>query len=250
MKFKLLFRLLLLIALILLLNDAFARAGGGGGGGGSGGGGHGYSGYGHNRSYSHSSTDGTYPMMMILLVVVILIIGCIVPALLKLKSHFSTKIITHASNKDSFWDADQLKHHAEKTFRRMQRAWQERNTELVKSHVTAELYTEYKIVLNQMKKRHEKSMLSNINFTETRIIGCEDFKDDSKDRYTAYIKGTLLDYTIDERFDTIIKNQQKTIEHFIDTYHFVRINNDWILEKIDNTVTVQDIFEVKNYIEK
>jgi len=227
----------------------FARAGGGSGGGSGGGGFHGsgYSGYGHN---GYHGGGGNYSIIMVLLLVILLIICSIIPALLKLKSHFAAKIITHASNKDSFWNAGQLEKHAKSTFYKMQYAWMNRNMAEVKNRVTKELYSNYSVQLNQMKKRHEKNMLCNIKITETQIIGCEDFQDNSKDRYIAYIKGTMLDYLINERSNIIVQNPEKVIGGFTDTYHFVRNNNTWLLEKINNTVTMQDLIETKNFTEK
>ena len=84
---------------------------------------------------------------------------------------------------------------------------------------------------------------------ETKIIGCEDYKDDSKDRYIAYIKGNILDYTIHDSTGEILKNPDKTIEKFSDTYHFVRGKKNWILEDIDNSVSLLDIVTARNYKE-
>lgn len=122
-----------------------------------------------------------------------------------------------------------------------------RNMTEVKSRVTEELYSNYTLLLNQMKKRREKNMLSNIHIAEMRIIGCEDFKDDSKDHYIAYIKGSMLDYLINERTNAILQNPEKTVGGFTDTYHFVRVNNKWLLEKTDNIVTVPNHGTLKNY---
>lgn len=252
MKFKFLFRILLLVALLLLLNDVFARAGGGGGGGGGGGassgGGYGFHGYTGSHNGYHN-VNGNYAFMMVILLVALLLIASIIPLLLKLKSHVAAKIITRASNKDSFWDAAQLEKHAKSTFHKMQYAWMKRNMAEVKSKVTEDLYANYMTLLSEMKKRREKNMLSHIKIHTIQIIGCEDFKDDSKDRYVAYIKGSMLDYTINERSNEIIQNPDRVIATFSDTYHFVRSSNIWLLEKINNTVRVQDIIETENSIE-
>lgn len=259
MKVRNLFRLFLLCALILSVIDAYPRAGGGSsGGGGSHGGGYSGHGYSHSDGYSsyryNSNSRGRssgavgITLLIIITVLAVVVLGTI-PALIKLKSHASAKIITRASNKDSLWDADRLKKHAEKIFYKMQRAWEDRSMGLVKKQVTVELFTDYKSILDQMLKNREKNIITFITLTEITIIGCEDFKDDSKDRYIAYIKGTMLDYTINERSKEIIQNPKRLIRPFSDTYHFVRSYNDWLLEKINNTVKFEDIIRIKNSIE-
>lgn len=261
MKIKNLFRLFLLCTLLLILMDAYPRAGGGSGGGGGGGHGGGYGGYGYSHSgnsyssytynsSSRSSSPGAVSatLLIIITVLAVVVLGTI-PALIKLKSHASAKIITRAANKDSLWEADALKKHAEKIFYKMQRAWEDRNMGLVKKQVTVELFADYKSILDQMLKSREKNIITFITLTEITIIGCEDFKDNSKDRYIAYIKGTMLDYTINERTKEIIQNPKRLTRPFSDTYHFVRSYNDWLLEKINNTVKFEDIIGIKNSLE-
>lgn len=132
----------------------------------------------------------------------------------------------------------------------MQQAWQTQNMDKVKHLVTPELYQNYQLMLTEMKKKGERNFIKDIEFTDINIISCEDFKDNSKDRYVAHIKGNLLDYTVHEPTKKIIKNADQTRENFTDTYHFVRSNNSWILEHIDNSVSLWDIIRLKNYTEK
>lgn len=150
---------------------------------------------------------------------------------------------------DSFWDFDEMKLNARRTFYNVQAAWENRDIDQVKDYITPELYEKYKVMLGDMTEKHEKNIISCIDITETKIIGCEDYKDDSKDRYIAYIKGTILDYTILDTTGEIIKNPDRTTEKFSDTYHFVRGKKSWILEEIDNSVSLLDIVKAKNYKE-
>lgn len=83
-----------------------------------------------------------------------------------------------------------------------------------------------------------------------KIISCEDFNDDSKDSFIAYIKGTIVDYTISEKTGQIIKNPEREEEKFKDTFHFVRKGNKWLLNYIDNDITIIELIAAKNYREK
>ena len=72
----------------------------------------------------------------------------------------------------------------------MQQAWQTQNMDKVKHLVTPELYQNYQLMLTEMKKKGERNFIKDIEFTDINIISCEDFKDNSKDRYVDHIKGT------------------------------------------------------------
>lgn len=245
MKLKTVLKFLLLFTFVLLLNTTFAETSV------------------NDSSRSSENTAQTtvqadsasgngisiYTTFLILAVIAIAAIFGTIPLLTKLKSHFAAKVMTHASNKDTFWNAAELKKHAERTFYEIQDAWENRNMAKVKDKVDENLYSEYTTLLAPMIARHEKNILSQIQIDEIRIIGCEDHIDNSKDRYIAYIQGRLLNYVINEDTQEIIKNPSKTLSNFSDSYHFVRNNNNWILEIIDKTVTIQDIIQSKNSIE-
>lgn len=229
MKFNPAIKFLLLFTFMVLFNSTFVRA---------------------DVQYAGLAEGNLlYTTLLILAVVALVVIFGANPLLTKLKSRSAAKVMTHASNKDTFWNTDELKKHAEKTFYEIQDAWENRNMDKVKSSVDKELYTNYSALLTAMKQRHEKNILTQIQIDETRIIGCEDYIDNSKDRYIGYIQGRLLDYVINEDTQEIIKNPSKTLSNFSVSYHFVRSDNTWILEKIDTDVTMQDLIQTKNSFE-
>ena len=167
------------------------------------------------------------------------------------KSQQANRILKKISgNKDALWDKEFMEDHAKQTFLAMQLAWEKRNLKHMKKSMTPELYSRMKDTLNSMILNKTINVIVPIEIKDVRIIGCEDYKDDSKDRYIAYIKGTIIDYTIDETTGIIIKNDHKSYETFKDTYHFVRINYSWVLEEIDNLVTIWDVINTRNYKEE
>lgn len=248
--------LFVLIAMLIVATTQvlYARAGGGGGfgGGGSIGGGF-HSGY--NYGY-HSGNGQTLPWGVwdyiffygfLSSLIIFLVLGTLVFWKSNVITWFTWKKI---SRKDPFWDMEAMKINATKMFKHMQVAWQTQNMDKVKHLVTSELHQTYQLMLNDMKSRGERNIIKDIRFTGINIISCEDFKDNSKDRYVAHIKGTILDYTVHEPTKKIIKNPDQTCETFTDTYHFVRANNNWILEHIDNSVSIWDVIRLRNYTEK
>ncbi|MGE5395714.1 MAG: Tim44 domain-containing protein [Candidatus Saccharibacteria bacterium] len=218
------FRLFILLPILLLSIDTFARAGGGGGGGGKGGG----------------------VIGLILWGIYTLVVSII----LFFKVGKSKKITRMSAAQDSFWNFDQMRDHAKQVFFKMQEAWMNRDIDSVKHIITPRLYEDYKTQLETMKSIGEKNILSGIYVSNVKIIGCEDYLDNSYDSYIAHIKGDMLDYTINEQTKEVIKNQEKENERFTDTYHFIRKDNQWLLDHIDNKVSIWDLINTRNYHEE
>ena len=236
MKRKNIIYILLLITLVLTTEALLARGGGGGGGGHFSGGHHGSGGPNGIWEYIGLIIFGSF-------------IGSVSILLLLWKTNYSRKLLRIITTKDSFWNINNMQLNAKKTFYSIQDAWEDRDINRVKAIITPELYVKYDAMLGKMKENFEKNIIKDIDIKEVKILGCEDYKDDSKDRYIAYIKGNILDYTVDLRTGNIIKNPDRTTEEFVDTYHFVRVKNKWILENIDNSVSSFDILRARNFRE-
>jgi len=59
----------------------------------------------------------------------------------------------------------------------------------------------------------------------------------------------MIDYTINELTNSYIKNAKKESAFFSDLYFFVRAGDRWLLNKIQNNVSLTDIRDAKNYKE-
>lgn len=219
-------KIALFLPLFILTLDALARAGGGGGGG--------------------SSSGKGGPLNLISLIVAV-VYSIVVSYLLYLKVEKSKNVVRRISAQDSFWNYAEMRQHARTVFFKMQAAWRKRDIDMVHDIITPRLYGDYKVQLENMIRAGQINILSGINIQKVRIIGCEDYRDDKFDRYVAYISGEMLDYTIDEKTKTIVQNEAKKVGRFVDTYHFVRNNDQWILDYIDNDVTLFDIVRTQNF---
>lgn len=217
-------KIALFLPLFILTLDALARAGGGGG----------------------SSSGKGGPLNLISLIVAV-VYSIVVSYLLYLKVEKSKNVVRRISAQDSFWNYAEMRQHARTVFFKMQAAWRKRDIDMVHDIITPRLYGDYKVQLESMIQAGQINILSGINIQKVRIIGCEDYRDDKFDRYVAYISGEMLDYTIDEKTKTIVQNEAKKVGRFVDTYHFVRNNDQWILDYIDNDVTLFDIVRTKNF---
>ena len=103
--------------------------------------------------------------------------------------------------------------------------------------------------MNWQKVKHEQNIIEDITIKKTEIIGFEDRLGKDNDSFTVYIKGRLLVYTISDKTQKIYTNKDKSKTAFVDLYYFVRQNDQWYLDKIDNDVTLGKIFKAKEIVD-
>jgi predicted lipid-binding transport protein (Tim44 family) len=204
------------------MNLLYARAGGGGSGGGA------------------ARGIGT-------------IIGLISVALtfffINQKNKKAKKEIALSEQEDSFWNYDGMILHTQNTFIKMQEAWSERDMDLVKDIVTENLYTKFKKDLDWMKMKREQNLMEDIDIKKIKIIGDEDYLNNELDRFTAYISGKMVDYKISDKTQEIIFNKSKDSNSFSDLYYFIRHENRWLLDRIDNQVDLFKVLQSKQVIQ-
>jgi len=90
-------------------------------------------------------------------------------------------------------------------------------------------------------------MLENINLAQVDIVDVEDFVDNRKDRFWAHLEGSMIDYTIDDTNNRVSGDNTKA-ESFTELWKFVRSGNTWVLDEIDQKVSLSDLkgFEAKS----
>ncbi len=211
----------IILMMMFISYDSFARAGGGGGGSGGGGKGN------------------------ILILIVWAIYTGLLTLFLFLRKREAINVIKLA--KDHIWDIDNLNQCTEKAFYAMQDAWSERNLDKVSSIITYNLYQTYHNQLEEMKEKKEKNMLDDITLNSIQIISCKDYTDDSKDSFTAYITGSMADYTIQENTGKIITNENREVKKFKDCYIFTRDGNTWLLNEIVNDAELYNVVNAESY---
>lgn len=239
-------KIVVLVLLFIPCYFLYSRAGGGGHSGGGGGGGF------HSTSHNGSSSNDFEGVGILLSISIVglILYGIILSYLLFIKTRKSSKVIELASQTDELWNLEQINKHTFDVFCKMQKAWETRNLGPVKSIITKELYDELDKKITVMRSENQKNILEEINVNKITLISSVDYKDNSKDAYTAQIDGEMIDYIIDDRTKVIIENTQKSIGGFTDCYEFVRINNKWILNKIYNDSGIFNLMDAKNHFEK
>ncbi|MFZ5554154.1 MAG: TIM44-like domain-containing protein [Bacteroidota bacterium] len=235
---------------------ASARAGGGSGGGGGGGGGGGSGGGGYYGGRGHYYRDRYEPWDSIDYFIFYGLIGLVIIFLLfaffglrwmiRKKSRKAKKIIEISETEDPVWNHDNTLKHVHDVFMKMQDAWMSQNMNKVDGIATKYLRRKYTDMLEQQKIYGIYNYLNKIKIDEIKIVGAIDSGDNNKDRFTAYIKGEMVDMLV-KRKGEIIKEKEK--EEFEDLYYFIRKNNKWVVENIINEVDIWELKILKIYKE-
>lgn len=215
---------IIVVGLNTISIETFARAGGASGSGG-----------GYVNRYSWIFT--------LLTTIIFLII-------LNYRSVQSKKQIRISGINDSLWNYDEILDWVKKSFLRVQNAWMEKDLSLVNDLITENLTIDLEKKIRHLDFINERNVLEEIEIKSIKIIGCEDFIDNEKDSFIAYVKGSMIDYSISNRSGNITTNSSKRREKFMDLYYFRRHNNIWLIDRIENRVTFKSLFKSKHIREK
>jgi preprotein translocase subunit SecG len=235
-----LFCLLLGIFLLLFADDSLARAGGGGS---FSGGGSSYS------SGSSGGSDGPAAFWGIVLSPIFFAFSGIATYVAR-KKHLQAKALAEQiAQQDKIWDLSHIKARIEETYFKVQIAWRERDQEIAREYMSDRLYNKHKLQTDDLIRNKRINMLEQINLSEAMIVEILDYTDDSKDAFWALIKGQMVDYMLDEESGEVIRGSTTTSDPFEELWRFKREAHGWVLDEIDQEVTLSDFRSFKPYSE-
>ena len=203
--------------------EIFARAGGGSGGGGR-----------------FSALGYAISLIMTLIILILVYI----------RTKESKKQILISGKIDPIWNYEKLCDYAKNSFMRMQDAWMQKNLDLVSDLITENCKADLTPKLKHLDFVNEKNVMEDIRLKKIKIIGCEDYLDNEKDAFVAYIYGSMIDYTLSGFSGRVTQNTEKKRNNFCDLYYFHRYNDIWLLDKITNEVGISKVYNAKHILEK
>ena len=153
-------------------------------------------------------------------------------------------------NTDSAWEVKKLESNAKKTFLNIQYAIKNNNLFSINQIVTPELYDQLCSEANKRLEDTEAKKIKRVDVDIVELIGIEDFKINSNDRYSAYIEGIVTYFETNNCNKKRTGKKEKLKEEFAHIYQFVRVNNEWELETISNSVKLKDVYKSKIWVEK
>lgn len=209
------------------------RAGGGssGGGGGSSGGSSG------GGSHSHSSGSGRQPTLFesvfgfIMLPFVLFSSSIVFYIQLTKRSRKAKRLMKQMKRGDSAWKYQYVSSNVEESFLAIQQAWTDMDMSTASQYMSDELLDSFQTKLNWMKYKNQKNVLEKIRLIEALPVAVYDDSDNSRDYIWFYIKGRMVDYTIDTDTQLIVEGRT-TPSSFVEYWKFVRKENNWVLDSI------------------
>lgn len=211
--------LIIIVTLLSLAPEiALARAGGGGGGGGNGKGG----------------------WVSIIALPIMLIYAAIITFQVRKKSQACKALLARLEKLDPAWDLDAIRRRVSDVFFKVQHAWVERDQNLAKDCMSQAIFNKHKMQTDQMIAQHRRNVLEDINLIETEIVDVQDFTDNKRDRFWVYVKGEMKDFMADDRTRDIVSGTEEK-EKFTELWKFIRAGDTWVLDEIDQEVSLFDL---------
>ena len=225
-KFFLFFLLVSAVTLIIFLlpDEVLARAGGAGGRG----------------------RNGNWIDMALLPFV---LYAAIVDFYVRKKSRETEELLKKLAERDKIWDLESMKRRIKTAFFRIQEAWMQRDQTLAKDYMSASLFKKHESLTDKMLSEHKKNVLGKIELSEIRIVEAADFKDDSEDSIWVYIKGSMIDYTVNALTMQVISGDPTEPERFNELWKFIRTPEGWVLDEIDSNVSIRDLINLASFSE-
>ncbi len=208
------------------------RAGGGSGGGGSGGGGGGSSGGASGTSGSGGQPTLLESIFQFIMMPLVFFSSTILYYIKLTKySRKSKKLMKQMKQSDNAWKYKDISRRVTDCYFAVQTAWCDMDMTPMQQYMSEDLFDSFQTKLNWMKYRKEKNILKDIKLINALPVAVHDDDDNTRDYIWFYIKGRMIDYTINT--DTQAKVSGSTAHSsFTEYWQFTRKDDNWVLNKI------------------
>lgn len=212
---------------VVSLRAGGGSSGGGGGGGGSSGG----------SSSHHSSSTGRRATMLetlagfILMPIMFFFSSIVFYIQLTKRARKAKKLMRQMMQGDNAWKYKEISADVTDGYIAIQEAWAHMDMTPAAKYMSAELFDKFQTQLNWTKYKNQKHVMENIQLVKALPVSVHDDKDDSRDYVWFYIKGRMVDYTIDTTTQLIVQGSSSP-SSFVEYWQFVRKDGRWVLNKI------------------
>lgn len=208
------------------------RVGGGGSSGGGGGSGGGSSGGGVHHSGTGRRTTLLESVVHFIMTPIILFSSSILFYFkITKRARKSKKLMKQMLKSDNAWKYADISETVNDCYFAVQNAWAEMDMSPASQYLSDELFESLQTKLKWMAYRNEKNILKNIRLLQALPVAVHDNTDNARDFIWFYIKGKMIDYTINT--DTQMKTDGNTsAASFVEYWQFTRKEDRWVLHKI------------------
>ncbi|HEX3047846.1 MAG TPA: Tim44-like domain-containing protein [Bacillota bacterium] len=184
-----------------------------------------------------------------ILVPFLLIYSAIITYLIYKKNNQAKELLQKIARIDNTWNPYFLKQNIEKAFFKIQEARMKRDLTMARDYVSATLYEKYKAETDRLIREHRKHILETVRLIETRIVQVADYTDDSKDMMWVHIKGSMIDYIVDDQTGEVVSGNTDQAETLTELWKFIRGPKGWALDEIDPNVSISDFNKFYSFTE-
>lgn len=138
--------------------------------------------------------------------------------------------VDKAALSDSVWQSDQLLVHARQVFMQYQQNWSDFDITSMQSYMTRRQLLLSGLMLRSLREMGRVNTVANPFIANIAIVNIHDSSDDSEDWFQVAIEASANDTLRDARSGQVLFTDKST---FIEYWTFVRQNNTWLLDRID-----------------
>ena len=135
---------------------------------------------------------------------------------------------------DPKFDPSRFTGYIERVFRNTHAARMTRDVDSLRDRVTPELYGELQAQRDRLRRLGHAGHVEQI---EIRAQVTEAWHEEGRDYVTAYIAGTMLNYTVDELMGTVVEGSETILQSVEAFWTFTRPGglNPWMLSAIQTS---------------
>ena len=132
---------------------------------------------------------------------------------------------------DHAWKCEKVLDTVKAAFPVIQAAWSNMDLSPAAQYMSEELHGSFETKLNWMAYRNERNILKRIRLLRALPVAVHDDPDNSRDCVWFYIKGRMIDYTVDTDTNAKISGSRLP-SSFVEYWQFIREKDRWVLHKI------------------
>jgi predicted lipid-binding transport protein (Tim44 family) len=156
-----------------------------------------------------------------------------------------SKLIREFGKNDSFWNEEKMLVLGKLIFTSVQRAWWKSDFKEIGMFLTDGLKEEWIGTWVNFKKMNYVFHCRIIRIERVTVIAAEDYSDDTKDSFTLEISAELIRYLKIDRTKQLAPHNTANAKHVTDIYTFIRKDNQWLLDKINYSADLTEIFKYR-----
>ena len=163
------------------------------------------------------------------------------------KLNKTVKLLEFIGRVDPAFAQSALEQVAEGTFLQLQRCWQQRRYDPMKSLLTPDLYTDHCAQIAGLIRNHEINMIAGLEVKRIDIVNVRYTHKPDDREFTALITASARDYYVDDRTNAFLRGDEAPAM-FQEFWTFQFMNGRWLLREVEQT-RESDALKDENFFE-